>query len=81
MVDGKSIHCDGTTTAEVSLGLKRITHLFYVVPNIDKGILGMDAVWHLDVTIDTRSGRLSVDGHEVPGSAGRLRSGTVCPSR
>ena len=56
MVDGTSIRCDGATTAEVSLGLKRITHSFYVVANIDKGKLGMDDLSLLDVTIDTRSG-------------------------
>ena len=69
MVDGTSIRCNETTTAEVSLRLKRSTHSFYVVPNIDKGILGMDALSHLDVTIDTQSGQLSLDGRNVPGSA------------
>ena len=49
--------------------LKRITQLFHVVPNIDKGILAIDALSHLDVTIDTQSGRLSVDGREVHDSA------------
>ena len=72
MVDGSSIRCDGTTTAEVSLKLKRITSLFYIVPNLDKGILGRDALSHLDVSIDTRYGRISVDGREESGSAWQL---------
>ena len=69
MVDGTSIRCDGTANANVRLGQKQITHSFYVVPDIGKGILGMDALSHLDVKIDTGSGQLTIDGHEVPGSA------------
>ena len=69
MVDGTSMRCDGTTNADVHLGSKQIAHSFYVVPDIDKGILGMDALSHLDVKIDTRSGQLSVDGRNIRGSA------------
>ena len=69
MVDGTSIRCDGTANANVRLGQKQITHSLYVVPDIGKGVLGMDALSHLDVKIDTRSGQLTIEGHEVPGSA------------
>ena len=64
-VDGSEVKCTGVVHAELKVGDKIITTLFYVMKSLEYGILGMAALKQLGANIDTVTGSMFVDGMVV----------------
>ena len=61
-VDGSEVKCSGVVSAQLTVGDKVITSLFYVMKSLEYGILGMAVLKQLGANIDAGSGSMSVDG-------------------
>ena len=51
MVDGSSSCCEGTASTDLDVGPSRTPSTLYVVPNIQRGILGMDILSTLNLQL------------------------------
>ncbi len=58
MVDGTTLQCEGTVVTSFQLRSQKIYSSFYVVKEIDCGVLGTDILSTLEVQIDDANRKL-----------------------
>ena len=68
------VKCTGVVLAQLTVGDKVITSLFYVIKSLEYGIRGMAVLKQLGANIDAGSGSMSVDGIVV----GNTNSANQC---